>query len=97
MSGPVIPCAPGHICAGAGHGRGRVHYIQAEVLQWDYAPGGLVDRCTGQKLDEETAVRPEILLKASCFTYVHVCIGRIWTGCRQHRCAAAGKLQANQW
>jgi hypothetical protein len=34
-----------------------VHYIRAELVQWDYAPGGLVDQCTGQPLDAETAVR----------------------------------------
>ena len=33
------------------------YYIQAERVLHDFAPGGLVDLCTGLPLDGETSVR----------------------------------------
>lgn len=38
-----------------------MHYIRAEHVQWDFAPGGLVDMCTGEPLDSDTSVRVDNL------------------------------------
>lgn len=39
-------------------GANHIHFIRAEPVAWDFAPGGLVDQCTGEPLDADTSVRP---------------------------------------
>ena len=72
--------------AGAANGLAKVHYIRAELVQWDYAPGGLVDQCTGQQLDAAAAVRshtfsePYAPLSPCSFSDIHL-LSLAWVCC----------------
>ncbi|CAL8466619.1 g6155 [Coccomyxa elongata] len=51
----VAPSAAYDALAGT-KGANHMHYIRAEPVPWDFAPGGLVDLCTGEPLDSDTSI-----------------------------------------
>jgi len=50
-----LPCA-GDSSAASPSAANVTHFIQAERILHDFAPGGLVDKCTGLPLEGETSV-----------------------------------------
>lgn len=46
-------------------GANHMHYIRAEPALWDFAPGGLMDQCTGELLDDDRSVRSLLLYLTS--------------------------------
>ena len=69
----ISVCAASYNALTGAKGVNRKHFIRAELVQWNFAPGGTVDQCTGEALTNETSVSPYLFssMKASCLLEGH--------------------------
>lgn len=56
FDGHAVVCAAEYNALAGTKGTNHMHYIRAEPVQWDFAPGGLVDMCTGEHLGPDRSV-----------------------------------------